>query len=90
VKKTTHSRQPRRDYTLRPPRPPACTASHPNGLGFIWSSQAGPKTRCKKYMRHLHLGQSKMTVVAQNIEEGKKVPGLLGHGGNKNTIGCIP
>jgi len=88
VKKRTHSGQPRRDYTSRPP---ACTAAHPNGLGFMWSSQAGPETRCKKNMRHLRLGQSKMTVVAaQNTEEGKRVPGLLGHGGNKNTIGCIP
>ena len=39
---------------------------------------------------HLCLGQSKMTVLAQNTEEGKRVPGLLGHGGNKNITGCIP
>jgi hypothetical protein len=41
-------------------------------------------------MRYLHLGQSKMIVVAQNTEKGKRAPELLGHGGNKNINGCIP
>jgi hypothetical protein len=30
-----------------------------------------------------------MTAVAHNTE-GKRVPGLLGNGDNRNTNGCIP
>jgi hypothetical protein len=71
-KKTTHSDQPQTDHASRPP---ARTASHPNGLRFMWHSR-GPQQPNARNIWDTSILASQRCLLWHNIL--KKATGYLG------------